>query len=163
MRPESIRQFEYFYLCSIGVATLNIGLGLWASGRTLAAPGLSSDMMGAGLMMAGLMMVLMVLVAIIIPLVLWYLAARRANEVAKWFIVAFGVLCAFHLLMILFMLGVLVVTGTPTPTLVWLSMMLSVVSEILGLGGVAFLFPRDARAFFANRGVDLQEHGDIFA
>src|SRR5687768_5991079 len=95
MRPESIRQFEYFYLGSIAVAVANllfqlsqigtVYMGLGALGGVGEA---GSDAAATGLVVA--VVVVSVLLAAAIPLVLWYFAARRASNVAKWLIVVLG-------------------------------------------------------------------------
>ena len=168
MRPESIRQFEYFYLGSIALAVINLALAATETATTftsmsglpnMAEPGAQT---GLGLALIGFGL-LALLFAAIIPITLWYLAARKASEVARWLIVGLGVLSALRLLFLIVMLGFLIVTHAPTPGIIWWTLMIGIVSETLHMAAIAFLFPADAREWFARRGIGIREHEEIFS
>lgn len=168
MRPESIRQFEYFYLGSIAVAVANLLFQLSQIGTAYMGLGAlgglgeaGSDTAATGLVVA--VVVVSVLLAAVIPLVLWYFTARRANNVAKWMIVVLGVFGALRLLLILVMLGALIVSRMPTPDYVWLTMVLGFITELFHVAAIVFLFTREAREWFASGGVGPAVHEDIFS
>ena len=168
MRPESIRQFEYFYLGSIGLAVANLLYQLSQLGTAYVGlgslGGLEETAGGVPTMLLFVLItVASVLVAAAIPLALWYFAARKGSQVAKWLIVVLGGFGALRLLLILVMLGVLVISHAPTPDYVWVTMVLGFLTELLHMAAVAFLFPRDAREWFASRGMGTPVHEDIFS
>jgi hypothetical protein len=168
MRPESIRQFDYFYLGSIAVAVANIiyqlsqlgpaflGMGAFGGRETVEATALP-----VGLTIA--IIVVSVTLAAVIPLVLWYFASRKASQVARWLVVVLGVFGGIRLLLVLFMLGALIVSGMPTPDYLWLTMLLTFFTELLHMAAIAFLFPREAREWFARGGTAMAAHEDIFS
>ena len=168
MRPESIRQFDYFYLGSIGVAVANLLFQLSQIGTAYLGLGTLGDLDQAGAgtaitIVTVLIVLVSVLLAAVIPLILWYFAARRASQVAKWLIVVLGGFGALRLILVLVLLGALIVTREPTPDYVWMTMVLSFVTELLHMAAIAFLFPRDAREWFASGGVGPAAHEDIFS
>ena len=168
MRPESIRQFEYFYLGSIAVAVANLLFQLSQLGSAYmglgAFGGLERTTGGAPTaLLLVLIVVASVLIAAVIPLVLWYFATRRASQTAKWLIVVLGVFGAVRLLLILVMLGALIVSRMPTPDYVWLTMVLGFITELFHTAAIVFLFTREAREWFASRGAGPAVHEDIFS
>ena len=167
MRPESIRQFEYFYLGSIGLAVANLLFQVSQMGTAYPGLGTLGELPGTGseggvMLLAGTVIVVSLLVAAVIPLILWYFAARKASPVAKWLIVVLGAFGAIRLLLILFMLGVLVVSRAPTPDYIWLTMVIGFLTELLHMAAIAFLFFADSREWFARRGIGIRDHEDVF-
>lgn len=165
MRPESIRQFEYFYLGSIGLAVANLLFQVSQMGTASLGLGALGGLGEAGsgtMLLAGSVIAVSILVAAVIPLVLWYFAARKASPVAKWLIVVLGAFGAVRLLLILFMLGVLVVSRAPTPDAMWLTMVIGFLTELLHMAAIAFLFFADSREWFARRGIGIRDHEDVF-
>jgi hypothetical protein len=77
----------------------------------------------------------------LINLLLWFFVARRANVVAKWFVVAFA---AFNILG----LGALVIAGDIVANLDEIPLMAAVVLSLLGAW---FLFRPDANLWFRGR------------
>lgn len=168
MRPESIRQFEYFYLGSIAVAVANLLFQLNQLGSAYiglgAFGGLEATAGGAPTtLLFVLIVVASVLLAAVIPLILWYFAARKASQTAKWLIVVLGAFGAIRLLLILVLLGALIVSRMPTPDYVWLTMVLGFITELFHMAAIVFLFPREAREWFASGGVGPAVHEDIFS
>ena len=168
MRPESIRQFDYFYLGSIGVAVANLLFQLNQLGTAYVGlgsfGGLEGEAGGAPtILLFVVITVVSVLLAAVIPLILWYFAARRASQVAKWLIVVLRGFGALRPILVLVLLGALIVTRAPTPDYVWMTMVLSFATELLHMAAIAFLFPRDAREWFASGGVGPAAHEDIFS
>jgi len=150
VRPESIRQFEYFYLGSIALAVINLALAATETATTFTSMSGLPNMAEPGAQTG-------------LGLALRYFAARKASEVARWLIVGLGVLSAFRLLFLIVMLGFLIVTHAPTPGIIWWTLMIGIVSETLHMAAIAFLFPADAREWFARRGIGIREHEEIFS
>lgn len=78
--PGSIKKFEIFYLASLAVAALANVLS-WDTDAIMASP--VGQRFGLGIV-AGT-----ALVSLLIPLVLWYFAARRRSNIARWIITFF--------------------------------------------------------------------------
>ena len=131
MRPNSIIQFERFYLAAIGVDVVNTILS-WTDWQERAL--LHPQMLGE--------MTLPVTTAIgfAVSLLLWFLIARRRSNVAKW-------------LLTLFVLLALVWTVYAIPMgryALGLSGLLGVFSTVLQAYAVWLLFRADARRWFGG-------------
>lgn len=131
MRPNSIIQFERFYLAAIGVDVVNTILS-WTDWQERAL--LHPQMFGE--------MTLPVTTAIgfAVSLLLWFLIARRRSNVAKW-------------LLTLFVLLALVWTVYAIPMgryALGLSGLLGVFSTVLQAYAVWLLFRADARRWFGG-------------
>ena len=132
-RPPSIVNFERCYLGALVVATVNSALN-WQ--RMMAIPAVQQAQVTIGAWYVPVTTAL----GYVIPLVLWYFAARRASVVAKWMVA------------VLFGLGVLgliagLALGTMSPGL---GGVLSVVAFVLNAVAVWLLFRPDARAWFGE-------------
>lgn len=132
-RPQSIIWFERCFLGAIGIGLVNSALN-WskiqaAVDATPGATALPSGFM-AGTIIAGL----------IINLLLWFFAARRGSNVAKWIIVVFVGLGFIAVLRSL----VSVVAAPTTNIFTYVALALQVV-------GLWMLFRPDAKAWFAGR------------
>ena len=164
MRPKSVRRFELFYLGSIAVAVVNLALSYGQVGSSLSSlAGTAESLPGVGTTIASLFAVsamMGLLFALIIPMTLWYLAARRGSQTARWLIVALGVLSAIHLLFLILIVGF--ATSAGLAGWMWYGMMLGVVSETLHMIAIYFLFPQDAREWF-DRGRSPARTQDIFS
>jgi hypothetical protein len=133
IRPQSIVWFERCFLGAIGIGLMNSALSLSKIQEAVAATP------GAGALPGGFLIGTMV-VGIVINLLLWYFAARRGSNVAKWIIIVF------------FVLGLLsvsrtFVSGVAPPTM----NVLAYVALALQAAGVYLLFRPDAKAWFAGR------------
>ena len=165
MRPESIRQFDYFYLGATALAVLSFFSGYTRESSILTYVfgtdrELLIDFVLTGAVRSSLLIGL--LVTFIAPLALWYLTAMRANQTARWIVIAWGALAAVRLLFLLYLLGWLVVARFPVESWVWYAMLFGVVAEMLHLGAVFFLFPEDASEWFLSGGATVR-HEDVFS
>lgn len=132
-RPQSIIWFERCFLGAIGIGIINSALN-WSKIQAAvdATPGAAG--LPAGFMIGT------IVIGLIINLVLWYFAARRGANVAKWIIV------------VLFGLGLLglvrtLTSGVAAPTM----NVFAYVALALQAVGVWMLFRPDAKAWFAGR------------
>jgi hypothetical protein len=133
-RPPSIVNFERCYLGALLIGAVNAALN-WE--RMMAMPAVQQARVTIGEWYLPATTAL----GYLIPLVLWYFAARRASVVAKWVIV------------VLFGLGVLgLLAGLALGTMASdLGGVLSVVAFVLNAIAVFLLFKPDARAWFGER------------
>jgi hypothetical protein len=132
-RPQSIIWFERCFLGAIGIGLVNSALNWSKIQEAVAATP------GAGVLPGGFLIGTMV-VGIIINLLLWYFAARRGSNVAKWIIMVFfglGLLGLARTLM----------SGVAAPTM----NVFAYVALALQAVGVWLLFQPDAKAWFAGR------------
>ncbi len=144
MRPPSIIRFDQLYLGSLALQLVYLALGYdafiaemkavpGAAELGLDGPGLSLTSLGFGMA---------------ISLLLWWLASRRASNVARWML---AILAALGLVILLLSLGDL-----PMPQMIG-----AVLLGAVQIAAVWFLFRPDAAAWFKQgpRGRDA----DVFA
>lgn len=130
MPPASIRKFELFYLAAWGIGLIIAFLG-W-NGEAILQTRLGAQIgLGtyAAILCAGLL----------IPPVLWWLAARRRSNVARWIIVALFALQGLNIVFSLFAASLAGVLGG-----------LSLLMFCLRAVAVRFLFGPEAREWFAK-------------
>ncbi|MGN6375286.1 MAG: hypothetical protein ACTHMG_06995 [Sphingomonas sp.] len=132
-RPVSIINFERCYLGAIAVGLVG-SIVNWSHTQSMVQVQRAQQMIGTWYLPTILAM------GIIVPLLLWYFAARRASSVAKWIIVVFfGFSC----------LGVLVgMAGHTYPP--GLAGVLGIAAFVLNAIAVALLFKSDARVWFGE-------------
>jgi hypothetical protein len=136
VRPNSIVQFDRFYLGAIVVGLINNLLTWNQTQAMLADPNVNPAGLGTGFQIGSMV------VGLAISLLLWWLVSRKASNIAKWIIVVlFG----------LGLIGVLMSIGT--------MMQLGMLSAVVALVGVALqgfavfmLFKPDAVAWLTNKG-----------
>lgn len=134
MRPESIVNFERFYLGALGVGLVNTALSWGATQEMLASdPALGAAGFGTGFFVSVLGL------GLIIPLLLWFFIARRGSNIAKW------------ILTVLFVIGLLgtipLLTGsTPLPGGT-IALVLTLVATAMQAYAVFMLFKPDAVAW----------------
>jgi hypothetical protein len=130
MRPPSILMFERLFLASLAVSAASIIIGFDATVDQLAnEPGTAALGIGGGLL-AGI-----VAFGFAISLLLWFLIAHKASNIAKWILI---VLAALGLVSLPAML-----TGRwDTVTLLGLG------SYALEIAALVYLFRNDAAAWF---------------
>ncbi len=134
MRPAGITRFERLYFAAQAVSLINTGLHYQASlDRVRAGSGID---LGAGFI-AGVLAL-----SIAVPLLMWFLIARKASNGAKWTLV---VLAGFSLF-------TFIPSMRDTLALGPLALLLNIVYFALYLSAVGCLFGRDAAAWFAYRG-----------
>ncbi len=133
MRPPSILMFERLFLASLAVSVVSIVIGFDAMVDQLARePGTAALGFGGGFL-AGT-----IAVGMAISLLLWFLIAHKASNVAKWILI---VLAAFGLISIPAMLT------APWDTTV----LLGLTSYAFEIAALIFLFRDDASAWFKGR------------
>ncbi len=137
MRPKSIEQFEKFFLGSLALGLVNTGVSFDSSMRLLEADSATAQSgFGSGFY------ILTILFGFGISLLLWYLIARRASNIAKWILVA---LTAFGLISMVATLPIMMAQGT-------LTLGLTAFVTLLHLVSLWFLFQRDAAEWLASAG-----------
>lgn len=144
MRPNSIIQFDRFYLGSLVLAVINSAFSMQ---DTLSDPRIAGSGLGLGFIV-GVQVFSFALI-----LLLWFFISRNASNVAKW------------ILTVLTVLGVLMTLPT-LPTLAGrglLSTAAVVVITVLQIVAVVFLFRTDAKAWFARKGGAAADDESIFS
>lgn len=135
MRPQSIVRFEQAYLASVLVGLINLVVSWDTKLSTMARdPRFANPQMAQT---GELMMIGVAAFGLIVSLLLWYFAARRGSEVAKWILVIFLLFSAFGVLSALVQLAAV---GT-------LSVALTVLAFALNACAVWMLFQPDAVAW----------------
>lgn len=137
-RPVSIIWFERCYLGALVIGLINAVLR-WPEMTAAAANQPNADQLGAGFMPTVLIVTLAL--GFGISLLLWYFAARRRANVAKWIITIFFVLG-------LLSFGFTAVTGNLPKGL---GGVIAVVTWVLNAVAVWQLFRPDAEAWFENK------------
>lgn len=146
MRPASIDWFDRLFLGSLILGIANSALSFSKSMELMQqSPG--GEAFGPAFMIGTLA------VSMAISLLLWFLIARRASTVAKWFLV---VITVFGALMIVPSIGMLAETRP-------LSLVLSLVITALQLAAITFLFRSDAATWFASKGRNETDDPTIFS
>jgi hypothetical protein len=135
MRPQSIEMFEKVYLGALAVSLLSVAISWNQTVLEFEArvPG-SGPVLAAGAMAVGFA----------ISLLLWWLIARRASNVAKWILVVLTAIGLFGFLSSLFMATV------PKD----LNFAMSAAANLLSVYAVWLLFRADAAAWLESRGAD---------
>ena len=130
MRPESVVMFERLFLLSLALSAGALVVGYDDMMRAvLSDPSMRQFGFGSGLIIG------MIVASFAVYLLLWWLIARRASNVAKWILVVFVALGLASLPAVL--------TG---PMSVLLLLNLAVYA--LEVAAVVFLFRADAKAWF---------------
>ncbi len=137
MRPESIVNFERFYVAGIVVGLINTVVS-WNDMQAEVASDAAVAHMGTGVLVAT------VGFTFLIQLLFWYLIARRASNIAKWIMIVLFVVGLLFIIPMLF--GSIPVSGGTIGLLFTLA--------ITALQGYAiyFLFKPDAVAWLKGEG-----------
>lgn len=139
MRPESIVNFERFYLGALVVGLINFVIS-WGSMQEMMTsdPAVAAAGLGTGFLVttAGF--------SLLIPLILWYFIARRGSNIAKW------------ILVVLFALGLVftipaLLGSTPVPGGT-IGLVLTLVTLAMQAYAVYMLFKPDAVAWLKGEG-----------
>lgn len=139
MRPQSIELFEKVYLASIAIGLVAVAVG-W---RVLTAESQARMATASAGTVQGILIGSMVLV-FGISLLLWFLIARKASNVAKWILVVLAASGVYSLL------KEIVFSTVPKD----LDFALNTASTLLGLYAVWLLFRPDAAAWLKSKGAD---------
>lgn len=148
MRPASIIWFERLFLLGLALGLVN---GMIQFDTALAQ--IESDPKLAQLGWGTGFVVTVMAISLLIPLLLWFLIARRASNIAKWVLVIFTVPGLF------FLPSSAEQMSTSAFVLTW-------VLTAIQLAAISFLFKRDAREWLSptaeeeddgfKRGVNLK-------
>jgi len=144
LRPNSIIQFDRFFLGSLALAAIS---SVFSMQDTLSDPRIASSGLGLGFVVG------VQVFSFSLLLLLWFFISRNASNVAKW------------ILTVLTVLGVLM-TISSLPTLAGrglLSMAAAAVITVLQIIAVVFLFRADAKAWFASKGGLASDDESIFS
>ena len=132
MRPSSIIWFERLFLASLIVSLVNFVLGYGQMRRLwLADPRLAQVGLGSGFLVGAAVL------SFVIYLLLWFLIARKASNVAKWVLVVF------------IAIGLLSLPSAFTGPFS-VAQGLGLLVYILEIAAIVCLFRADARAWFAG-------------
>ena len=137
MRPQSIIVFERLFLASLVLSTINFVVGYDAAMAAVTAVPLLAELDIGGEVLVGSM-----IVGTAIYLLLWFLIARKASNVARWLLVALTIL------------GVLSYLASLSAPAAFSNAMsaLSLAYYVLAVAAVAFLFRDDAGAWLRGDG-----------
>ncbi len=131
MRPSSIVMFERLFLASLAISVVNFFVGYDAMVASVERePTLSAVGVGEGAAVAAFV------IGLAIYLLLWFLIARKASNVAKW------VLVVLLALSVLSLLSTLASSFALTATT-----LLGLAVYALEIAAVVFLFRDDAKAW----------------
>lgn len=168
MRPASIIQFERLYLASLVIVLIQQVAGYFIAQEMIGRmPGGADLPPGMGGMFSGILIV-SVLIGLIfafgIPLLLWWLAARSRQEVAKWLLLAVSVLSV-----LMWIVGLFMLLAMPNEVqrelggftgLQGVLVAIDGVGELLGIVALVYLFRADATQWFRTAGPRV--NSDVF-
>jgi hypothetical protein len=167
MRPNSVIMFERLYLASLAAVLIQQVASYLVARDLIGRMPAGADFPGTNGFMSGMMigsMVFGILLAVGIPLLLWWLAAKKRVEVAKWLLLAVSVL---SVLMWLFSLVVMLIMPMPEMgafanfrSMQLLLVAIDGVGEALGIAALVFLFRRDATEWFRTAAPNM--NADVF-
>lgn len=136
MKPASIKKFDLFYLASLAVALVAIILGydslLRQANAQLAESGMQA--MGSGVLIAS------VVIGMAFNFLVWFVISILRVEMFKWILVALIIWGVFSL-----------VTSPGSITSFGTQVILSLISTVLSIIALFYLFQPDATAWFAAK------------
>lgn len=139
MRPTSIIRFDQIFLGSIVLGIANTVLSYDTTMAQLKADPAAAEigMAGPGFVIGASAF------GFAISLLLWYFVARRASKVAKWILVVLTAIGVLSVPLALFEVP-------------WVQAAITVVTALMQLGALWFLFRPDASAWFEHgpKGMD---------
>lgn len=132
MRPKSIVMFERLFLASLVLGALNFALS-YEEATVLLANDAGARKLGLG----GGFLIGITAVSTAVYLLLWFLAARMASNIAKWILVVF--------------VGLGVLSALPATMGTWnVTLALSLVVYALEVLALVYLFRPDAKAWLRS-------------
>lgn len=135
MRPVSIVRFDRLYLASIAIGLIgNIVEWPVTMARLTENPETAALGSGAAIAAGG-----MIVTGVLIALLLWFFAARRASNVARWIVAVFTA----------FSVGSLLIGFTGGAVILDAGGIIRLVAVTLQAAATIFLFRPDAAAWFA--------------
>jgi uncharacterized membrane protein len=129
MRPQSITTFERLYLAGIAVSIVGFVLDF----NKLAGATVSGTPVNPAIVIAGFG------ISIAIYLLLWFLVAKKASNIARWVVV------------VVFILGLAGLPVALSPPF-GLTKVLSLLLTALHFAAIVFLFRKDASDWLAQKG-----------
>lgn len=132
-RPQSIVNFERFYLGAAAVGVVNSIIS-WSANRA------ALDAIPDAAAIGGTTLIFTMLFGLAITAALWYFIARKGSSIAKWIAVVFFAFGLIGLLMTL--------VGGKFPS--GIGGILSAVAIILQLVSITYLFRPDTRPWFGE-------------
>jgi hypothetical protein len=160
MRPNVIVRFERLYLVSV-VLVLAQQIVSFFFFRSIfnrfAAPDMSTEATGTIGFIMTFAALFGLIIALGIPLLFWWLAARKRQEFAKWVLLVISVLSVLNLLFSLTVLTVLPgqVMDVPGVGGAWTTqailLALDAAAEVTGVIALVYLFRREAVEWFRSR------------
>jgi hypothetical protein len=132
-RPHSILLFERLYLAAWAIGLIST-IVTWQASQEMVMRNPAIAQIGPGFLYAT------TAVRLLLPLLLWYLVARRASVVAKWLLVGLFAIGVLGLGWAVAMGTIRLNTGSAVTALVF----------ALQAAAVAMLFRADATAWFAR-------------
>ena len=137
MRPQSIVMFERLFLASLALSAIGFVVGYDAAREEVTRqPGMAQLGDAGGSILIGSMVV-----TTAVYLLLWFLIARKASNVAKWFLTAFTAIGAVLFAASFVMAGITMD----------LNAALMIVYYVLAVAAVVFLFKPDAEAWLKGQ------------
>jgi isoprenylcysteine carboxyl methyltransferase (ICMT) family protein YpbQ len=137
MRPESIVNFERFYVAGIVVGLVNTAVS-WNDMKAEIASDAAVAGMGNGVLVAT------VGFTFLIQLLFWYLIARCASNIAKWIMIVLFVVGLLFIIPMLF--GSIPVSGGT------IGLLFTIAITVLQGYAIYFLFKPDAVAWLKGEG-----------
>ena len=129
MRPQSIVLFDRLFLASLVIGLINAILTYDSVvAATAGDPTLQQIGWGGGAV------IVVMAISLLIPLLLWYLIAWRASNIAKWVLVVMTAIGLFFI-------------GFDPDNLTSLSNLASLATTLLQVVAIVMLFRADARAW----------------
>lgn len=150
-RPNSVVNFGWLYLVSIVISLIATALG-WSQMQALMDqnPALAQNPEMAPVLMVTVIATIVIMLGI--TLLLWWLTAYKAANAARWILVVLNALGVASLLF-----GLL----TPSPVHGSISEIVKIVSWVVAIVAIVFLFRADANAWFNAKGTpDTDPFGD---
>ena len=136
MKPASIKKFDLLYLGSLAIGPIGLAINydtiLAQTDAKMTAAGV--EPMGAGMLIGAMA------IGIVVGLALWFLVSVARVELIKWVLAAFA---AYGV--IAFILGRAMDAGGG------LNFVFGLVSLLMSIAAVYFLFRPDAKAWFAQK------------
>jgi hypothetical protein len=160
MRPSAIVSFERLYLVSVGLVLAQqiiTFLFVRSMFNRFAGIGMPAEASGTFSVIMIFAMLFGLLVGLGIPLLFWWLAARKRQEFAKWVLLVISVLSALNWLLSLLVLTVLPGQVMNVPgvgsagTTQAILVALDAAAEVTGIIALTYLFRREAVEWFRTR------------
>jgi glucan phosphoethanolaminetransferase (alkaline phosphatase superfamily) len=169
MRPGAIVKFERLYLISLALVLVQQVIAFFFMRDMFNTfGGAMGDAGEAGFISAIMVFAMLfgLVLAAGIPLIFWWLAARKRQEFAKWVLLVLSVLSALNWLLSVVMLFLLpagsmdMAVGSGFQGFQAALVAVDALAEILGIAALVYLFRPEANAWF--RGLSSAASADIF-